>query len=57
MQYELERLKKLNSTLEPKHISLTDDSKGYDIVSYDESGNEFYIEPFSNEWFEWNFTK
>ena len=44
MLYELERLEKLNSTLEPKHISLTDDSKGYDIVSYDESGNEFYIE-------------
>lgn len=45
LQYEKERLEKLGVRKEPEHISKTrGDGEGYDILSYDESGKEIYIE-------------
>lgn len=44
LEYETELLRKNGSKLRPYHIALTDPSAGYDIISYDESGNIKYIE-------------
>lgn len=44
MQYEMEHLKKLGIKKKPKQVSLTDDTLGYDIESYDETGAKIKIE-------------
>lgn len=44
MQYEREYLRKLGIKKNPKQVSLTDDSLGYDIESYDETGTQIKIE-------------
>lgn len=44
IRYELQRLKSLGLKKKPKHISLTDDSCGYDILSYNADNSERYIE-------------
>lgn len=42
--YEKAKLKQRNSQKEPEYIALTDDSRGFDILSYDENEQEIYIE-------------
>ncbi len=42
--YEVTRLKKSGHSTKIQHVSLTDDSKGYDILSYEENGSKRYIE-------------
>lgn len=44
MQYELDRLKKSGYLDGIEQVSIYDDSKGYDIKSYEENGKERYIE-------------
>lgn len=44
MQYEKEHLKKVGIKKKPKQVSLIDDSLGYDIESYDETGVQIRIE-------------
>lgn len=44
MQYEKEKLKKFSIKKKPKQVSLIDDSLGYDIESYDETGAQIKIE-------------
>jgi|GEM_PF-1725878 len=44
MDYEVTRLKKSGYSTKIQHVSLTDDSKGYDILSFEEDGSERYIE-------------
>lgn len=45
IEYETEKLKRLNINKSPEHNSLNiGDGLGYDILSYDELGNEIYIE-------------
>lgn len=44
MDYEVTRLKKFGYSTKIQHVSLTDDSKGYDILSFEEDGSERYIE-------------
>ena len=41
---EAQKLIELGIDKEPKHIAQTDDSAGYDILSYNENGEEIYIE-------------
>lgn len=43
-KYEQEKLKKQGSKKEPKYVALTDDTKGFDILSFDENDKEIYIE-------------
>jgi len=43
-RYEQEKLKKYGSTKEPEYVALTDDGKGFDILSYDERDEEINIE-------------
>ena len=49
MDYEVERLKKSRYTSKIQHVSLTDDSKGYDILSFEEDGSKRYIEVKSSK--------
>lgn len=45
LQHEQEKLKSHGINKPPKHISKSDgDGLGYDILSFDENGNEIYIE-------------
>lgn len=45
LKYEQEKLKKMGSRKEPVHIAVTEgDGEGYDILSYDESDEEIFIE-------------
>lgn len=44
MDYEVTRLKKSGYSTKIQHVSLLDDSKGYDILSFEEDGSERYIE-------------
>ena len=44
LKYELEKLKKLGSKKEPEYVAFTDDSQGFDILSFDENDKEIYIE-------------
>lgn len=44
MDYEVSRLNNTNYSTKIQHVSLTDDSKGYDILSFEEDGSERYIE-------------
>lgn len=45
LKYEQEKLLKLGIKKQPEHVSLTiGDGLGYDIISFDESGKEIYIE-------------
>lgn len=45
LQYEQERLRSLGVNKEPEHKSKSEgDGLGYDILSYDEKGNEIFIE-------------
>lgn len=44
MQHELEEVKKMGIGKQPQQVSTDDDSLGYDIVSYDETGTEIQIE-------------
>jgi len=45
LQYEQEKLKSLGINKQPIHKSKTEgDGLGYDILSYDENGNEIFIE-------------
>ncbi|MCR5348303.1 MAG: DUF3883 domain-containing protein [Bacilli bacterium] len=41
---EIAKLHNLGVNKTPEHVALVDDSLGYDILSYDESGNPIYIE-------------
>jgi hypothetical protein len=44
-EYEQEKVRRLGINKAPKHISKNEgDGLGYDILSYDESGQEIYIE-------------
>ncbi len=43
-EYEREKLKKIGSKKEPQYIAHTDDSQGFDILSFDENDEEIYIE-------------
>lgn len=43
-RYEQEKLERLGSKKTPQYVALTDDGRGYDILSYDERGEEIYIE-------------
>lgn len=43
-EYEVEKLKRIGSKKVPKIVSREGDGLGYDILSYDEDGNEKYIE-------------
>jgi Domain of unknown function (DUF3883) len=42
--YERTRLKQRNFKKEPVYVAATDDSQGFDILSYGENGQEIYIE-------------
>jgi hypothetical protein len=45
LEYEQERLKAISIVKEPKHISKTEgDGYGFDILSYNDKGEEIYIE-------------
>lgn len=44
MDYEVKRLKKSGYAERIEHVSLTDDSLGYDILSLEEDGTYRYIE-------------
>lgn len=44
MDYEVRRLAKFGLSNKIQHVSLIDDSKGYDILSFEEDGSERYIE-------------
>ncbi|RZI00622.1 DUF3883 domain-containing protein, partial [Staphylococcus condimenti] len=44
MQYEIDRLKESKYLNEIEQVSIYDDSKGYDIKSYEENGEVRYIE-------------
>lgn len=44
MDYEVKRLKISGYAERIEHVSLTDDSLGYDILSFEEDGTYRYIE-------------
>lgn len=44
MSYERDKLREHNIANEPTQVSLYDDTCGYDIKSYDETGSQIYIE-------------
>ncbi|WP_157821193.1 DUF3883 domain-containing protein [Macrococcoides caseolyticum] len=44
MDYEVKRLKKSGYAERIEHVSLTDDSLGYDLLSFEEDGRYRYIE-------------
>lgn len=43
-EYEREKLKRLSITKEPLYVAHTDDTQGFDILSFDQSEEEIYIE-------------
>ena len=44
IQYEINKLKKLNIDRKPRWISYEDNSAGYDVLSWDHKENEIFIE-------------
>lgn len=44
MDYEVIRLRQSDYATKIQHVSLVDDSKGYDILSFEEDGSKRYIE-------------